>query len=84
VAELRNVSQQYKAAGIPLEVMWSDIDHMDRCGGRNHVHYFVNMHCTLYQLMLDAFLPQYISGHSSYKQQPHQQIVTASLHVSLT
>jgi alpha-glucosidase (family GH31 glycosyl hydrolase) len=30
VAELRNVSQQYKQAGIPLEVMWSDIDHMDR------------------------------------------------------
>ncbi|KAF6262255.1 glycosyl hydrolases family 31-domain-containing protein [Scenedesmus sp. NREL 46B-D3] len=30
VAELRNVTQQYKQADIPLEVMWSDIDHMDR------------------------------------------------------
>ncbi|WIA35044.1 hypothetical protein OEZ86_003535 [Tetradesmus obliquus] len=30
VAELANVTQQHRQAGIPLEVMWSDIDHMDR------------------------------------------------------
>lgn len=65
VDELRSVVAGYRDAGLPLEVMWSDIDHMD--GKRVCVFPFaLNIPCHPFFLLLKV---QLLSNGSRVKRQ---------------